>query len=155
MTDAFTMVLDCNARYARCIDDGSLADWPVFFTGDCVYKITSAENYRADLPAGIVHAHSRAMLVDRVSALAEANIYERHSYRHLLGVPSILASDESTIRAETPFVVMRILRDGPTDVFATGRYIDVFRIDAGAVTIAERIVVCDSARIDTLLALPL
>jgi anthranilate 1,2-dioxygenase small subunit len=47
------------------------------------------------------------------------------------------------------------MRDGDTDIFATGRYLDVYRVRNGAVTIAERIVVCDSSRIDTLLALPL
>ena len=31
------------------------------------------------------------------------------------------------VRSETSFFVARIMRDGTTDVYATGRYIDVYR----------------------------
>ena len=95
------------------------------------------------------------MLLDRVSALSEANIFERHAYRHILGAPFILAEDEAGTRCETAFLVVRIMRDGASDVFASGRYIDVVRFDGGGPKLAERVVVCDSSRIDTLLALPL
>ena len=40
-------------------------------------------------------------------------------------------------------------------LFATGRYLDLYRFENGAALLAERIVVCDSSRIDTLLAIPL
>jgi anthranilate 1,2-dioxygenase small subunit len=47
------------------------------------------------------------------------------------------------------------MRDGTTHLFATGRYCDLYvRTEAG-VRLRERIVVCDSSRVDTLLALPL
>jgi anthranilate 1,2-dioxygenase small subunit len=95
------------------------------------------------------------MLKDRVSALREANIYERQSYRHVLGQPAILSQDGSEARTETPFIVARILVDGDTDLFATGRYLDVYRIEDDQAKLQERLVVCDSSRIDTLLALPL
>ena len=42
------------------------------------------------------------------------------------------------------------------DVFATGCYRDRIKPDAsGALRFSQRIVVCDSSRIDTLLAIPL
>jgi anthranilate 1,2-dioxygenase small subunit len=153
--DVFHLILQAQADYARCIDDDRLEEWPAFFDDPCTYRITTAANYREGLEAGIVFASSHGMLVDRVSALREANIYERHAYRHILGVPAILKEDGDRIHSETPFLVARIMRDGDTDIFATGRYLDVYRVRNGAVTIAERIVVCDSSRIDTLLALPL
>jgi anthranilate 1,2-dioxygenase small subunit len=59
------------------------------------------------------------------------------------------------VRTETPFLVARILQDGDTDLFATGRYLDLYRIEDSSAKLQERIVVCDSSRIDTLLALPL
>jgi anthranilate 1,2-dioxygenase small subunit len=42
-------------------------------------------------------------------------------------------------------------------LFVTGRYLDVIRTDDadGRATFVERVVVCDSLRIDTLLAIPL
>jgi len=62
---------------------------------------------------------------------------------------------DGVARAETPFLVVRIMRDGRMDLFATGRYLDTLVEEAGALRFRERIVVCDSSRIDTLLAIPL
>ncbi len=143
-----------NAAYADAIDADRLEDWPGFFVEDCHYAITTADNHRAGLPAGVVWADSRAMLEDRVAALRRANIYERQTYRHILGMPLLREAAGDTIVAETPFLVVRILRDGPMDLFACGRYLD--RIQNGPdLRLAARIAVCDSTRFDTLLALPL
>ncbi len=149
------LLMRAQADYARCLDDDRLEEWPDFFVEDCLYKVTSAENLRDGLEAGMVFANTRAMLKDRISALREANIYERQSYRHVLGAPSILEAGPQGVRSETSFLVARIMRDGRTDVFATGRYLDVYRIVNGAPLLAQRIVACDSSRIDTLLAIPL
>ena len=144
------------AAYARCLDDEKLEAWPDFFLADAVYRVTTADNHRRGLQAGLIWANSQAMLRDRISALREANIYERHAYRHILGLPLVELDAAGATRAETPFMVARIMRDGSTDLFATGRYLDVFaRDDAGALKLRERVVVCDSSRIDTLLAIPL
>jgi anthranilate 1,2-dioxygenase small subunit len=152
--DIFEIIMRAQADYARCIDDDQLESWPDFFDDPCIYKITTAANYRDGLQAAIVFANSRGMLVDRVSSLREANIYERHTYRHIIGAPSLEESVEG-VRGQTPFLVVRIMRDGETQIFATGRYLDLYRIHNREAKLAERIVVCDSSRIDTLLALPL
>jgi len=155
VVDWLPRISQLNADYARAIDDDRLEDWPAFFVERCLYKITSADNHRKGLPAGIVYADSRGMLQDRVAALRQANIYERQSYRHLVGLPAILADADGGARTETPFLVVRIMRDGTMDLFATGRYLDVLVEENGALRFRERIVVCDSGRIDTLLAIPL
>jgi len=155
MQDIFHLILRAQADYARCIDDDRLENWPDYFDDPCTYKITTAANYRDGLEAGIVFANSRGMLIDRVSSLREANIYEHHTYRHILGAPSILEEIDGRIRSETPFLVVRIMRGGETDIFATGRYLDLYRVRERGPKLVERIVVCDSSRIDTLLALPL
>jgi 3-phenylpropionate/cinnamic acid dioxygenase small subunit len=148
-------VSQLNAEYARAIDDDRLETWPDFFTDPCVYKITSADNYRRGLPAGLVYADSRGMLKDRVTALREANIYERQAYRHLVGLPAIRAGSGDLVHAETPFLVVRVMRDGSMDLFATGRYVDTMVDEGGALRFRERLVICDSSRVDTLLAIPL
>jgi anthranilate 1,2-dioxygenase small subunit len=153
--DAFHLIVRAQSDYIRCIDDDRLEEWPDHFHGPCLYKVTSAANYRDGLEAGIIFANSRGMLQDRVSALREANIYERQSYRHILGPPAILSQNGAEVRTETPFLVARILQDGDTDLFATGRYLDLYRIADDQAKLEERTVVCDSSRIDTLLALPL
>ncbi len=144
-----------NSDYAACIDADRLEDWPDFFTDDCLYKITTAENYRRGYAAGVIYADSRAMLRDRVAALREANIYERHAYRHIVGMPRLAGEDGGAVSAETPFLVIRTVRDGRMDIFAAGRYLDRVVDRDGALRFAERIVVCDSPRFDTLLAIPL
>jgi len=148
-------VAQLNADYARAIDDDRLEDWPEFFAEECLYTITSADNHRQGLPAGLMWADSKGMLRDRVAALREANIYERQSYRHVIGQPAILGEGKDGVRAETPFLVVRIMRDGKMDLFATGRYLDAVVTEAGALRFRERLVVCDSSRVDTLLAIPL
>ena len=145
-----------NAAYAKAIDSDALEQWPAFFTENCHYRITHLENEREGLPAGIVYADSRAMLEDRVAALREANIYERQSYRHLLGVPKVESADASGAVACTPFMVARIMATGETVLFATGEYRDRFVVARnGKLLLAERVAVCDSTVTDTLLALPL
>ncbi|HXH82149.1 MAG TPA: aromatic-ring-hydroxylating dioxygenase subunit beta [Candidatus Tectomicrobia bacterium] len=148
-------VSQLNAEYARAIDDDRLEQWPDFFADPCLYTITSADNHRRGMAAGLIYADSRGMLRDRVAALREASIYERQAYRHLLGLPALVEGGEGGVRAETPFLVVRIMRDGRMDLFATGRYLDLVVEDEGGLRFRERVVVCDSSRIDTLLALPL
>ena len=155
MKDVASLINHVQNAYARCIDNGNLEAWPDFFEENCTYKITTADNYSQGLEAGVIFANSRGMLLDRVASLREANIYERHVYRHFLGQPWIVSEDAGEVHSETSFFVARIMRDGTTDVYATGRYIDIYRLNRDAPKLRERIVVCDSSRFDTLLALPL
>ena len=144
-----------NAAYAQTIDSDALEQWPAFFTAECHYRITHVENEAEGLAAGIVYADSRDMLEDRIAALREANIYERQRYRHLLGMPLVKSADASTAEARTPFIVVRIMGTGQSEVFATGVYRDRFVLEAGKLLLAERVTICDSTVTDTLMALPL
>jgi anthranilate 1,2-dioxygenase small subunit/terephthalate 1,2-dioxygenase oxygenase component beta subunit len=145
-----------NGASAAAIDSGRLEDWPEFFDQQCLYKVTTADNHEKGYQAGLIYADSRAMLVDRIAALREANIYERQRYRHILGLPVVTAQADDGVSAETSFLIVRTMRDGQMMVFAAGVYLDKLRRDkSGAWRYAERIVVCDSQRVDTLLAIPL
>jgi 3-phenylpropionate/cinnamic acid dioxygenase small subunit len=87
--------------------------------------------------------------------LREANIYEAQRYRHL--VTSTLITDEvaGVVAAESNFQVVRTTEAGAMTLFATGRYFDRINLNGPEPLFTEKIVVCDSRRIDTLLALPL
>lgn len=146
---------ELSSRYARALDDDRLEEWPSFFVEDCLYKITSADNHARGMQAGLIYADSRGMLQDRVTALRQANIYERQAYRHIVGAPAALGEEGGALRAETSFLVVRIMRDGRMDLFACGRYLDRVVEEAGSLKFKERIVVCDSSRFDTLIAIPL
>jgi anthranilate 1,2-dioxygenase small subunit len=143
------------ARYVHAIDDDRLEEWPDFFTDPCVYKIISAENYRLDLPIGVIYANSRGMLRDRVSAIREANVFEPHRYRHLVASTLIVGHEDGLILAQSNYQVVRIMQDGRASLFSVGRYIDRISLAGTAPRFAEKLVVFDNALIDTLLAIPL
>ncbi len=146
---------DLYTGYAACLDSDALERWPEFFIDDCVYRITSAENYEAGLPIGLIYATSKNMLKDRVSALREANIYEPQRYRHLISGVQIEQDERDALDTVANFLVVRTMQDGAMILFAAGRYIDrVVGTDTGW-RFARKIVVLDSRRIDTLLAIPL
>ncbi|HUB96904.1 MAG TPA: aromatic-ring-hydroxylating dioxygenase subunit beta [Stellaceae bacterium] len=143
------------ARYAAAIDDDRLEEWPHFFTPDCRYQIISRENYDKKLPVGIFFANSRAMLEDRVNSLREANIYEAQHYRHILSPSLVTEPGAGFVRAQTNYQVIRIMHDGATMIFSTGRYLDRIALATPEPLFQEKLVLMDSRRVDTLLAIPL
>jgi 3-phenylpropionate/cinnamic acid dioxygenase small subunit len=148
-------VQDLIAHYVDVIDQDRLEEWPDLFAETCRYLITSAESYDEGLPHGVIYADSRGMLRDRVSALREANIYEAQRYRHLVGPIWVEADSETTVRARSHFLVLRIMHTGDTMVFASGVYRDRIDISRSPYRFIERVVVTDSHKFDTLLAIPL
>jgi 3-phenylpropionate/cinnamic acid dioxygenase small subunit len=148
------LVEQLHARYAHALDDDRLEDWPAFFTEDGVYRIATAENEARGLPLPVLYAEGRAMLRDRVASLRHANIYEPQRYRHIISSVLIEELDKSSVRSTAHFLVVRIMQDGSTLLFASGRYLDRIVL-APQPLYAERVVVCDSRRFDTLLAIPL
>lgn len=149
-------VQDLNARYAKAIDDNRLEIWPDFFRDECRYVVTNADNHERGLPLGMIYATSRAMLRDRIRSLRQANVYEAQRYRHVVGAPVIGARENGSVRAQTSFLVARIMHTGETILFASGRYDDRIVLDgADGPRFAEKVVVLDSRQIDTLLAIPL
>ena len=141
--------------YVHCLDTDQLERWPEFFTEDCFYRITSAENYEADMPLGLIHATSRNMLKDRVSALREANIYEPQRYRHLVSSIKLVGELGDTLELVANFLVVRTMQEGDMTLFAAGRYLDQVTFAEGAWKFARKDVVLDSRQIDTLLAIPI
>ena len=144
------------ADYAHCLDNDELEAWPEFFTEGCRYRITSAENFEAGLPIGVVYATSKAMLVDRVMALRKANIYEPQRYRHLVSGFKIGTAEEGgELSVVANLVVVRTMQDGGMTLFAAGRYLDRLVRCGDGWKFAWKEVVLDSRQIDTLLAIPL
>ena len=142
-----------HARYAHALDSDKLEDWPNFFTENGRYRIATAENEERGLPLPVLLAEGRAMLRDRVASLRHANIYEPQRYRHIASSFLIEKINDQVVRSTANFLVVRIMHDGATLLFASGRYLD--RIRVPDMLYEERVVVCDSRRFDTLLAIPL
>ena len=157
MTDVATQlaVERLIARYVAAIDEDRIEEWPRFFVERCRYQIITRENYELGLPVGIFTADSRGMLEDRVASLRQANIYEAQRYRHIVSPSLVLDATGGTVRAVTNYQVIRILQDGAMALFSVGRYLDRISLAGSEPLFEERLVICDSRRVDTLLAIPL
>jgi 3-phenylpropionate/cinnamic acid dioxygenase small subunit len=148
-------IAELNAAYADCIDEDRLEEWPDFFVDRCRYLVTSRANHEAGLRHGVIYCASRGMLVDRITSLRRANIFEPHRYRHIVGAPRVLGIADGVAEARANFLCMRIMHDGEARVFATGRYLDRIDVAAAPYRFIERLVLLDSQKIDTLLVIPL
>ena len=146
---------DLCAAYADCIDDDRLEEWPDFFADDCHYLITDRDSHQAGLRHGVIYCASRGMLVDRVTTLRRVLIYEPHRYRHVLGPVRVERMADGIAEARSNFLAVRIMHDGATSLFATGRYLDRIDVRRAPFRFIERVVVLDSPKIDTLLVIPL
>ena len=153
--DVRTEIEDFITAYAHAIDDGALDGWPDYFTPEGIYQIITRETFEAGLPLGIMLCEGRGMMAARVQALRTANIYEAHSYCHLLGRSQISAQATDHYQARTNFNVIRTMQDGGSEVFAVGKYLDVIRVQDGRPLFQERRVILESRRVDILLVYPL
>ena len=143
-----------HARYAHALDDDRLEAWPDLFTENGIYRIATAENEERGLPIAVLFAEGRPMLRDRVASLRNANIYEPQRYRHIVSSIVMEELPGGMVRSTANFLVVRIMQDGSSLLFASGRYLDRIVL-APEPLYEERVVVCDSRRFDTLLAIPL
>jgi anthranilate 1,2-dioxygenase small subunit len=143
------------SRYVTCLDDGALEDWPGLFTEDGCYRITTRENHSRNLPLGIMDCIGRGMMTDRVVAFRRVNVYEPHTYRHQYSALRIEPTPSGSYRCRTNFLVVRTMQDGSMSIFATGLYEDEIVFEATGPHFRDRLVICDSRRIDTLLVIPL
>jgi 3-phenylpropionate/cinnamic acid dioxygenase small subunit len=142
-----------HARYAHAIDADKLEDWPGFFTENGRYRVATAENEERGLPLPVLYCEGRGMMRDRIQSLRHANIYEPQRYRHIVSSVLVEKIEPKLARSSANFMVIRIMQDGATMAFASGRYMD--RIALPEMKYDERVVICDSRRFDTLLAIPL
>ena len=142
-----------HARYAHALDSDQLEAWPDFFTEKGKYRITTAENEARGLPLPVLYAEGRAMLSDRIASLRHANIYEPQRYRHMVSAVLVERESDRMARSTANFLVIRIMDNGENLLFASGRYVD--RVTLPDLKYEERVVICDSRRFDTLLAIPL
>jgi anthranilate 1,2-dioxygenase small subunit len=140
------------AEYGGLIDAAKFDEWLCLFAEECRYQIIPRENFDRGLPAALVLCDSRAMLEDRIRALREANKYNIHTDRHVIGLPRIL-KDSLTI--EAPFAVYQSDQEGETHLFATGLYRDQLEPTGRHFKIRDKLILLDTFAVPSLLATPL
>jgi anthranilate 1,2-dioxygenase small subunit len=145
-------VYDLFAEYGALIDMAKFDEWLDLFAEECRYRIIPRENLDRGLPAALVFCDSRAMLEDRIRALREANKYNIHTDRHVIGLPRIL---DDGLAAEAPFAVYQTDQEGETRLFATGLYRDRLVRVGSRLKIRDKLILLDTFAVPTLLATPL
>jgi anthranilate 1,2-dioxygenase small subunit len=143
------------AQYVNVIDNDELECWPPLFTEKCIYQIISRRDYEQGLPIGLWFCDNRGMLEDRVSSVREVNVFEPQVYRHVIGPTEILGHSGEVYRAQTSYIVVRTMQDGGMIVFSVGRYLDEIVVTGDTALLQKRLVITDSWRYDTLVAIPL
>ena len=148
-------VYDLFAEYGALIDLAKFDDWLDLFADECSYQILPRENFDRGLPAALVFCDSRAVLEDRLRALREANKYNIHTDRHLIGLPRLLRPEADGPVVEAPFAVFQTDQEGSTRLFATGLYRDRLETAREGLKIRDKLVLLDTFAVPTLLATPL
>jgi anthranilate 1,2-dioxygenase small subunit len=143
------------AEYGALLDLFRLDEWLGLFANECRYAVVPRENYDQGLPVALILCDSRGMLEDRIMALREANKYNLHTDRHLIGLPRIAGERGGAIEIEAPFAVYQTDQEGETRLFATGLYRDRLEAAGEALRIADKLVLLDTSAVPTLLATPL
>ena len=141
--------------YVQCIDDDDLENWPDFFTEDAVYRVIPRENFDRGLPVSTMYCNGKGMLKDRVLSLRTANVYAKHYYRHLVSNTRVLGEANGTVAVQTNYAVMQTLLDGDSRVYNTGRYLDQVVEADGGLKFKEKLAICDTYRVQTLLVTPI
>jgi len=133
-----------NAEYCATLDRGDIESWPAFFTEDALYRVTSRENADLGLPVGLVYCEGRAMMMDRAVAVARTQMFAPRYTMHLLGVTRVEAENSQGIVAQTPFLLVQTLVEGPSTLHLAACYHDRFVHVDGRLLLAERQVIHDT-----------
>ena len=165
---------DFHTEYCNMLDRRDLDHWVDFFAEDALYRITARENADAGLRVGLVYAEGRGMIRDRAFAILHAQMFAPRYMQHLtsnvrvvsvagsaggaggsvLPAPSAGAGDGSLIKAQSNYLLLQTLVDGPTTIHQSGRYYDTFVREKGRLLIRERQCIYDTVLIANDLVYP-
>jgi len=143
-----------HADYCWTLDCGDVERWPDYFTDDAMYRITARENADAGLPVGLVYANSKAMSRDRAFAIKHTQMYAPRTLQHFVTNVRVLEAKGATIKAQSNYLLLQTLVDGPTSIQQAGRYYDTFVRVGGRLLLKERQCVYDTVLIANDLVLP-
>jgi anthranilate 1,2-dioxygenase small subunit len=142
-------------RYGQLIDAGDLRGWLGLFAAECSYRIVPRDNYDRGLPVTLLQCDNRRQLHDRVAALLEANKYNLHVDRHVLGIPLVTGRAGDVTRVETSFLVLQADAEGVGALFAFGRYVDEVVAEDGALRFRSKVAVLDNFEIPRAISTPI
>lgn len=147
-------LIDFYEEVADLLDDDRVESLPDYFTDDCLYKVTTRENFDQGLPGALMYCDGIGMLRDRILAIRETQVYEPRSWRHFIAGVRVLGTDGDAIRARANFLVTESMSDEEPRVFLVGRYLDTLVRRDGRLRFRERLAVCDNHHVRRSLIMP-
>ena len=148
-------VVDLCHRYAQCLDDDRLEEWPEFFVEDGRYLIHPRENVAAGLDGYWLYFDNRKMLRDRIVSLRKANVYNIHQDRHLVSNIRVEQDGGGELRVRSNYLVIQSDVEGRSRVFSAGEYRDRVVMSGAHPLFKERVVIPDTFNVEGLVAVPL
>ena len=95
------------------------------------------------------------MLRDRILSLREANIYNIHFDKHILGAVRILGVKRGDYSIQANYSLYQTNLDGESMLFSVGTYRDLITFSNDAPLFKEKIVIVDTFAIARLLSTPI
>ena len=143
------------ADYAELIDSDRLEEWLELVTEDARYDVIPRENVEQGFRLSLMVCSNKAQLRDRITALRQANEYNLHYDRHLIGSVRVRPSPDGTFEIGANYAVFQTTLEGQSRLFSAGCYRDRVRMIDGRMRIYDKRVIVDTFSIPTLLATPL
>jgi anthranilate 1,2-dioxygenase small subunit len=133
-----------HADYCSTLDSGAIEAWPEYFTEDAVYRITARENADRGLPVGLVYAEGKAMIKDRAFAIARTQMFAPRYNQHFVSNVRVLEAAGDVAKAQSNYLLLQTLMEGPTTIQQSGRYYDTFVRRGGRLLLRDRQCVYDT-----------
>jgi anthranilate 1,2-dioxygenase small subunit len=133
-----------HVEYCWTLDTGAIESWPDYFTDDAVYRITARENADSNLPVGLVYAEGRAMIRDRAFAIAHTQMFAPRYSQHFVSNVRVLEAKGDVAKAQSNYLLLQTLMEGPTTIQQAGRYFDTFVREGGRLLLRDRQCIYDT-----------
>ena len=148
-------ILDLYAAYGACLDEQRFAEWPEFFVDDCVYRVQPRENFDRGLPLATLAFESKGMLHDRVYAITQTLFHAPYYQRHIVTGIALQGQQSNGYDVTASYLVLRTKQNEPTEVFNTGRYVDVLVWEGDRLKFKSKLAIFDSELIANSLIYPI
>jgi 3-phenylpropionate/cinnamic acid dioxygenase small subunit len=132
------------ARYAECLDNGRLQQWPEFFVDSCTYRITTRRNLRHGPDEHLVSLSTKTTMRDRIAAIGQSEDYEPHTQRHFISNFRVQVSGEDELRVQANVQILRSYPERETEFLAAGYYLDRVAVTGNRLHFREKLCVLDS-----------
>lgn len=148
------LVEDLYARYASCLNNERLDEWPEFFVDDCQYVVIPRENFEHEWPLATMSLESKGMLKDRIYGIKQTLFFAPYYQRHMISALSARSVGDD-IEAEANYLVIRTKRNELSEIYNCGRYMDRIVRTPEGLKFAVKRCIFDSEMIPNSLIYPL